>query len=82
MEGIDSDRLIGGSRAVNKKVKICRECGELPVQKSRMSTPEEDAEWEKYAPQRAAANKSALQVFGVMLLVVGAVIWFVLWAVS
>jgi hypothetical protein len=55
----DSERFVGGQRAVNKKVKLCRECGEQPITKSRMSTPQEDAEWEIQKEQIRATVKEA-----------------------
>ena len=82
MEGVNSERLIGGSLPVNKKVKLCRECNEVPIQKSRMSTPAEDAEWEVNAPARAAANKLGLQVGGVFVVIAVLIVLFIKWAVS
>lgn len=55
----DSDRFIGGQRPVEKKMSLCRQCGEKPVWKSRMSTAEEDAQWEAQKSQREATYKSA-----------------------
>ena len=55
----DSGRFIGGQRPVEKKMSLCRQCGEKPVWKSRMSTAEEDAQWEAGKSERAATYRDA-----------------------
>ena len=55
----DSGGFIGGQRPVEKKMSLCRQCGEKPVWKSRMSTAEEDIQWEAGKGERKALYRSA-----------------------
>jgi hypothetical protein len=75
----DSGGFIGGQRPVEKKMSLCRQCGEKPVWKSRMSTAEEDVQWAIEKSQMKATLSESAPTLTLVILFYGACAAIVIW---